>query len=201
MKRHHAAVNKSIVKLAAKSGSKANGTLYLEDHHGGVIITGKVSGLKPGKHGFHIHETGDCKAKDAASAGGHFQVAGQSHGDKEVAGSHTGDLGNIEVGKDGSTEINVFVKDVTLGAGEHSIANRSLVIHADSDDLKSQPAGNSGKRIACGVIELKVCAQCGKEGCKMHCQKSGGCSHEKCEGGCKKTEKKEKDCGCDAHKN
>ncbi|MDB5038183.1 MAG: superoxide dismutase [Bacteriovoracaceae bacterium] len=167
MKGHHEA-NKSIVKLASKSGSNVKGTLYLEDHHGGVMITGKVSGLTPGKHGIHIHETGKCAGRDASSAGAHFHQDAQVHGDKGAKGSHAGDLGNIEADKDGKADINVYAKGLSLGKGANSIADRSIVIHADVDDLKTQPAGNSGKRIACGVITVTACAcdSCDKGKCK-----------------------------------
>jgi Cu-Zn family superoxide dismutase len=200
MKHHHGAHNQSIVKLASKSGSKTKGTLYLEDHYGGVIITGKISGLKPGPHGFHVHEMGDCKAADASSAGAHFHIAAtEVHGEKDASGSHTGDLGNIEADKNGVADIKVFAKGVTLGKGENTIANRSLVIHADVDDFKTQPAGNSGKRIACGVIEVKACDHCGgctKSGCDHDCKV--GCKHKKCHGDCKAA--KHKDCGCEKNK-
>lgn len=180
MKGKHSEVNKSIVKLEAKSGSKVSGTLYLEDHFGGLIISGKVSGLKKGKHGFHVHETGNCSAADASSAGGHFHKEGQVHGDKGVETSHLGDLGNIEVGKDGSSDLNLYIKGLSLGKGETSIVNKALVIHADADDFKSQPAGNSGARIACGVIEVKACDDCGDA-------KEGDCPSKK--GGCKDCKK------------
>lgn len=186
MKGHHSKVNQSVVKLAAKSGSNVSGTLYLEDHHSGVIVSGKISGLTPGKHGFHIHEKGDCKGKSAKAAGDHFKLADQTHGDPTSKGAHAGDLGNIEAGKDGSVELNIFVKGVTLGKGEHSIAGRALVVHADADDLTSQPAGNSGKRIACGVIEVSCCTSCPdcKTDCKSCCKDSCH-SCEKCKDNCK----------------
>lgn len=195
MKSRHPSVNKSIVKLDSKSGSHVKGTLYLEDHHGGIVFTGKISGLKPGKHGFHIHQNGDCSSKDAKSAGDHFMLMGQSHGDKEAAGSHLGDLGNIEAQKDGTAEINIFVKGLSLQAGDRSIVGKSIVVHADTDDLKTQPTGNSGKRIACGVITLASCDTCAD--CHKHCEKSDCPKSKDCPGHCKGKDCKCKaDCGC-----
>ncbi len=206
MKHGRKGVNQGVAKLEAKSGSKASGTLYLEDHYGGLIVQGSISGLKPNaKHAIHVHEKGDCKAKDASSAGDHFAHAGQAHGAPGSKDSHAGDLGNIQADKDGKADVNIYVKGINLKANsEGSVVGRSLIVHAGEDDLKSQPSGNSGKRIACGVIESQKCDDCsspcaskGKcqcESCKMKSDKACDCKDCKSKGsGCKK-------CSCSSKK-
>ncbi|HEX2197201.1 MAG TPA: superoxide dismutase family protein [Burkholderiales bacterium] len=108
--------------------------------------------LKPGgEHGFHIHEAGDCSAPDAESAKGHFNPANRPHG-MPGRQSHAGDLPMLKAAKNGRAKLDHVLEGVTLAAGPTSIVGRGIVIHADPDDFKSQPAGNSGARIACGVI-------------------------------------------------
>jgi Cu-Zn family superoxide dismutase len=133
------------------------GTATLKGDSGNVKIALKVSKLPPGTHGFHIHAVGECKAPDFASAGGHFNPTAKKHGLKNPEGSHAGDLPNLVVGSDGSATVEVVARGVTLGApvDSHSLfppTGTALVIHANPDDEKSDPAGNAGARIACGVI-------------------------------------------------
>lgn len=199
-------INQGSAKLEAKSGSKVAGTLYVEDHFGGVVISGKVTGLKPkAKHGMHIHETGDCSAADASTAGNHYAKPGQAHGALGGVNVHTGDLGNIQTDKTGAAEVNIFLKEANMKKKDaQSLVGRSIVIHESADDLKSQPAGNSGKRIACGVIEwtgtskfMGGCekdSSCGKcESCKKGDMKNCQCPDGKCK--CDK-DCKGKDMGC-----
>jgi Cu-Zn family superoxide dismutase len=115
-------------------------------------VEGEISGLTPGKHGFHVHEKGDCSAPDGASAGGHFNPTHQNHGAPSSPHRHAGDLGNITADKKGNAKFNFRDKVIRL-SGEDSIMGKSLILHADPDDMKTQPTGNSGKRVACGVIE------------------------------------------------
>jgi Cu-Zn family superoxide dismutase len=107
--------------------------------------------LKPGKHGIHVHEKGDCSAPDAASAGAHFNPTNQHHGGPMTAEHHAGDFGNIEA--DASGKAHVDWKGKMSLSGADSIIGRSLVVHEKEDDLKTDPSGNSGARQACGVIE------------------------------------------------
>jgi Cu-Zn family superoxide dismutase len=149
----HAVVADTSVSLQSKSGSNAAGTLKLTESAQGVRVIGLVSGLTPGTHGFHIHENGDCSAPDAKSAGEHFNPGGKKHGGLRSAERHGGDLGNIRADNSGNAKIDVTTKDVTLARGKSdSILGRALVVHAKADDGKSDPAGNSGDRVACGVI-------------------------------------------------
>lgn len=139
--------------LQPTKGSKAFGEVTFEQQGEKVHVLANVQGLKPGaEHGFHIHEAGDCSAADASSAKGHFNPAGKAHGNPAAAEHHAGDLPALRAGKDGRAKLDTTITGVTLGSGPTSIVGRGLVIHADPDDYTSQPAGNSGARIACGVI-------------------------------------------------
>lgn len=132
------------------------GTAELEQTDAGVLIRLEASELEPGTHGFHIHETGKCEAPNFESAGGHFNPEDASHGVDHEKGPHAGDLPNLEVGEDGAAQTEVTADQVTLKQGEQnsllSEAGTALVIHAKVDDNTSQPAGDAGDRIACGVI-------------------------------------------------
>lgn len=137
--------------LAARSGSTVSGTVTFHEVAGGVRIEALVSGLTPGEHGFHVHEVGDCSAPDASSAKGHFNPAGMAHGRHDDVVHHGGDMPNLVANAQGEARYVAELQGISLN-GTNAIVGRSLVIHADPDDYKSQPAGNSGKRIACGVI-------------------------------------------------
>ncbi|EEF62747.1 superoxide dismutase family protein [Pedosphaera parvula] len=143
---------KAIAYLNATAGHKANGTVTFTAVPGGVRIIAGIMGLAPGIHAFHIHENGDCSAPDASSAGGHFNPAGKPHGGPESVDRHLGDLGNIAADADGEAHLDFIDSQISL-TGTNSIINRSLVVHEGADDYVSQPAGNSGARVACGVIQ------------------------------------------------
>jgi Cu-Zn family superoxide dismutase len=121
----------------------------------GVAISVKVTMLPPGNHGIHIHEVGKCDPPDFASAGGHLNPERKQHGLENPQGPHAGDLSNLEVGPDGSGSLAVTTNRVTLSGGADSLFGpdgTSLVIHANPDDQRTDPDGNSGARIACGAI-------------------------------------------------
>lgn len=142
---------KATAKLESKSNSKVTGTITFTKSGDDVEVSGEIDNLTPGKHGFHIHDKGDCSAPDAASAGGHFNPTHQHHGGPDTAERHNGDLGNIEADASGKAHVHWKGK-MSLG-GSDSIIGKSVVVHAAADDLKTDPAGNSGARVACGVIE------------------------------------------------
>ncbi|MBS0429898.1 MAG: superoxide dismutase family protein [Proteobacteria bacterium] len=120
------------------------------DH--GVRVAGEVRGLTPGEHGFHIHEKGDCGDNGNAS-GGHFNPTGGTHGKFGAAGSHAGELPSLVAGADGTARFSVDVHAISLTDGAaNNVVGRALIVHRDRDDYTSQPAGNSGPRIACAVI-------------------------------------------------
>lgn len=134
--------------LAAKSGSMVAGSVGFSEIPNGLRVTAQVTGLTPGEHGFHIHESGDCSAADGSSAKGHYNPAGKAHGHHDEAMHHSGDMPNLVANAQGEAKLAADISGVTLA----EITGRSVVIHADPDDYKSQPAGNSGKRVACGSI-------------------------------------------------
>lgn len=133
------------------------GSATLTGTEGGVRIEVQVTGLTAGRHGFHIHEAGRCDPPDFASAGGHFNPTTQRHGMENPAGPHGGDLPNIVVGEDGNGSLTVVNPYLSLGTGAANDLLRSggtsVMVHAGPDDYFTDPAGDSGARIACGVVE------------------------------------------------
>ena len=131
------------------------GTAKLKEAPKGVSVALEVSNLPPGVHGFHIHTVGTCDPPDFKGAGGHFNPEGKKHGWENPEGHHAGDLQNLTVNAQGKAKVKVVVTGVTLGDGPNSLfqtQGTALVIHANPDDNKTDPAGNAGARIACGVI-------------------------------------------------
>jgi len=141
-----------------KGDSQVTGTVRFQQKGSAVLVTGTVSGLTPGKHGFHVHEFGD-NTNGCTSAGPHFNPHGKEHGAPTDANRHVGDLGNVEVDADGTAQVHIEDSQLSL-TGDLSIIGRSLVVHADIDDLGkgghelSKTTGNAGGRLACGVIGL-----------------------------------------------
>lgn len=138
------------------SNGKSVGTLTVSmDAEGGVRFNGRLTDLPPGPHGVHLHENGKCDAPDFESAGAHFNPSGKQHGDKNPNGPHNGDIGNLGVRPNGMADVSFLANHVTLQAGADSLlkpGGTSLVIHENADDDLTDPSGNSGKRIACGVV-------------------------------------------------
>jgi Cu-Zn family superoxide dismutase len=135
---------------------KKVGTAAFRASASGVRIDVNVSGFPPGTHGIHIHSVGKCEGPAFTSAGPHHNPTSKKHGNDNPEGPHAGDLLNLEVNADGLGKASVLDQHVTLGEGQSSLFHEggtSLVIHANADDYKTDPAGNSGARIACGVIE------------------------------------------------
>jgi len=143
-------VMKAAAQLEPKSGSQVTGTVTFTKVGDEVQMVADIQNLKPGKHGFHIHEKGDCSAADAASAGAHFNPTQKHHGGPMTADHHAGDLGNIEA--DAAGKAHLDWKGKLSLSGKDSIIGRSVVVHEKEDDLKTDPSGNSGARIACGTI-------------------------------------------------
>lgn len=140
--------------LAATSGNTASGTLRLYVEDGGVRVVGTVTGLQPGaEHGFHVHEKGDCSAPDASSAGAHFNPEGHVHGRQGADQHHLGDMNNLVANERGEASVDFFVARGEVGTtSERDLVGRGVIVHGGRDDYTSQPAGNAGPRIACGVI-------------------------------------------------
>jgi Cu-Zn family superoxide dismutase len=142
------------VVLSPASDSKVQGTVTFIRQGTKTRVEAKVTGLTPGSHGFHIHEKGDCSAADGSSAGGHFNPTGASHGGPDDASHHAGDLGNLEADNTGSADYTKTFDNLAFD-GDASIIGKAVIVHGGADDLKSQPSGNAGNRVACGVIERK----------------------------------------------
>lgn len=141
--------------LASTQGRLARGELELAQDATGVRVTGSLQGLEPGAaHGFHVHEKGDCSAPDASSAGDHYNPGGVAHGNPASPPHHAGDLPNLHADASGRASVDAHIDGVSLG-GANDIVGRALIVHAAPDDYASQPSGNSGARIACGVIEAR----------------------------------------------
>lgn len=142
------------VKFIDANGKNA-GSAELTETANGVLIDAKLRNIKPGWHGFHFHERGDCKAPDFKSAGEHYNPHGDKHGVLIDKGPHAGDLPNFFVGKDGTARIQIVADAVSLRDGDAALADAdgaALMIHAAKDDYRTQPSGDSGARIACAEI-------------------------------------------------
>ena len=153
-----AAASPGAVSMLKNAEGKDVGKATLTPAKGGLKVHVVVTGLSPGKHGIHIHAAGRCDPPDFKSAGGHFNPSEKHHGLHNPEGAHAGDLPNILVGKNGKATATFTARGATLGEGKGSVLGpdgTAIVIHADADDEKTDPAGNSGARIACGVIEKR----------------------------------------------
>ncbi len=142
---------KAIAVLSPASDSKVMGTITFTKSGDGVKVVADITGLTPGKHGFHIHEFGDCSDPKAASAGGHFNPGKHQHGAPDASDRHAGDLGNIEADASGKAHLELTDKAMKL-SGDESILGHAVIVHEKADDLKTQPTGDAGGRLACGVI-------------------------------------------------
>jgi Cu-Zn family superoxide dismutase len=141
------------VALQAKSNSKLAGKATFTETPEGVKVSINVEGISPGDHATHVHETGDCSAPDAKSAGGHFNPGGHQHALPATAERHLGDLGNITVGKDGKGTHEITVPGANLKEGDkNSYLGKAIIVHEKKDD-GGQPVGNAGGRIGCGEIK------------------------------------------------
>lgn len=131
-------------------GNEVSGTVTFSNTADGVQVQGEISGLAEGKHGFHIHQYGDCTASDGTSAGGHYNPAGNDHAAPSDSARHMGDMGNIEADAEGNATIDYVDSVIELD----KIRGRAVIIHGGEDDLSSQPSGAAGPRKACGVIGI-----------------------------------------------
>ena len=140
-------------QLQATKGNKTFGEATFEGLEGKIHVVIYVQGLKPGQeHGLHIHEVGDCSSGDGMSTKGHFNPFGKAHAHAGTPERHAGDLPSLKADKDGRAKVDATLDVITIAAGPGSIIGRGLIVHADPDDYKTQPTGNAGPRIACGVI-------------------------------------------------
>ena len=146
----------AVATLQPKPGAAVGGTVTFTEANGMVQIQAKVTDVAAGTHGFHIHEKGDLSAADFSSAGPHFNPTKHKHEGTTGENRHAGDLGNVEADTSGNSKGDVTVEGLTIGSGAATdIVGRSIVVHEKADDMKTDPSGNSGARIAAGVIEAK----------------------------------------------
>ncbi len=138
-------------KLTPTQGTTTTGTVIFVQKGNDIEVTAHVSCLTPGAHGFHIHEKGDCSAPDGMSAGGHFNPGGHPHGHPHQGPHHAGDMPMLETDSYGNAKLVAVLPGLTL-EGANGIVGKGVIVHAAPDDFKTQPTGNSGARMACGVI-------------------------------------------------
>lgn len=153
----------AVAEIAATEGNDASGTVRFTTSGDAVRVEGRITGLEPGAHGLHIHAKGDCSAPDASSAGGHYAPDDDPHGSPRdlPAEHHVGDLGNIVASSDGVADVTAEDPEISL-SGPESVVGKAVIVHAGRDDLESQPSGDAGARVACGVIELASTAGAGE---------------------------------------
>jgi len=145
---------RATAQLQPTKGNKTFGEATFEQVGNKVRVAVFVQGLKPGQeHGLHIHEAGDCSSGDGLSAKGHFNPFGKPHGHPGGMERHAGDLPALKANKEGRANVQADLDIITVAPGPASIIGRGLIVHADSDDYKTQPTGTAGARIACGVIQ------------------------------------------------
>jgi Cu-Zn family superoxide dismutase len=146
----------AVAELKPTKGNKVSGTVtFIREADGnGVRIKADINGLTPGKHGFHLHEKGDCSAPDASSAGGHFNPTHMNHGAPTATPRHAGDFGNITADKNGNAKLDMVSHDLSF-EGDNSVIGHAVIVHAKPDDLKTQPTGDAGGRVSCGVVNAK----------------------------------------------
>jgi Cu-Zn family superoxide dismutase len=142
----------AVATLKPVEKNDVRGTVTFTQVNQGVKIVAELEGLKPGKHGFHIHEHGSCGGKEAAEAGSHYNPTHSEHGSPDRSTRHIGDLGNLIADENGHAHYERIDRAIKL-TGPDSIIGRTVIVHADEDDLVTQPAGASGAKISCGVIE------------------------------------------------
>lgn len=145
----------AVATLAPTSGQTASGTVKLTQMADGAVdVEVNLTGVPAGVHGFHIHEKGDC-GDNGNAAGGHFNPAATSHGAPDVQPHHAGDWGNVTANEAGQVNTRFTTRAVTVEAGGNSAVGHAIILHANPDDLTTQPTGNAGGRIACGVVTLQ----------------------------------------------
>ncbi|MEJ2368058.1 MAG: superoxide dismutase family protein [Acidobacteriota bacterium] len=146
----------AVAHLHFNGLENASGKVVFTQTDRGTQIVVDITGISPGLHGIHIHEKGDCSTPDFSSAGGHFNPSGTAHGGPDSEVHHAGDLGNIEIGPDGIGHLELTSRILTVEEGPDCVVGRAVIVHAGPDNLISQPSGDSGPRIACGLVRLEL---------------------------------------------
>lgn len=142
--------SKLIATVTQVGESDVSGSVSFTKVEEGILVRGNFEGLEPGNHGFHIHEFGDCSSEDATSAGGHFNPGNNEHASPTSLERHMGDLGNLQADENGIANAEFIDASLSLD----KILGRGIIIHASEDDFETQPTGDAGSRVACGVIGI-----------------------------------------------
>jgi superoxide dismutase, Cu-Zn family len=142
----------AVATLEPTKDNSVGGTVTFTQKGNKVVVAAKITGLAPGQHGFHIHEKGDCSSGDGMSAGGHFNPFGKPHGNPAAGDHHAGDMPALNADASGNASLTADLSGVTIGSGAGGIVGKAVIVHKDPDDFTTQPTGNSGARVACGVI-------------------------------------------------
>lgn len=145
--------SRAVTVIHPTEGNDVAGTVSFEQTGDSVHVTGEITGLEPGPHGFHVHQYGDCTAPDGSSAGGHYNPEDNPHGAPTDEERHVGDMGNIEAGENGTATLDYYDSVIELN-GANSIIGHGVIVHGGEDDLESQPSGAAGARMGCGVIGI-----------------------------------------------
>ena len=144
----------ATAKLEPTKGSTTSGTVTFTQMGDNVRVVADVSGLRAGQqHGFHVHEAGDCSSGDGMSTKGHFNPQSKPHAHYSVRDRHTGDMPALQADANGKARLDTTLDVMTVTDGPNSVVGKGLIVHAGSDDYKTQPTGNAGARIACAVIQ------------------------------------------------
>ncbi len=146
-------ITKATAVIYPTKGNSASGVVTFTEQKDGLHISAKLTGLTSGKHGFHVHALGNCACDDAVCAGDHFNPTNKPHGAPNSPNRHVGDFGNITADEQGKATYEYVDSQTTLN-GPHAIIGRAVIVHADADDFTTQPTGNAGARIGCGVIGI-----------------------------------------------
>lgn len=145
----------AVATLGPTAGNTAQGTVTLaQNADGSTQVSVNLANVPPGVHGFHIHEKGDC-GDNGNAAGGHFNPEATMHGSPDAMPHHAGDFGNVTADASGIVRTEFSTRSASLEEGASSAIGKAIILHANPDDLKTQPTGNAGGRIACGVITLQ----------------------------------------------
>jgi len=146
-------IKHALAVITPTKGNSVHGIVTFEEVDMGIRVIANLTGLKPGKHGFHIHEFGDITSDDGSSAGGHFNPMNMPHSMPTSKKRHAGDMGNIEADENGNAHLD-YIDSVIKLDGNYSIVGHAVIVHEKEDDLKTQPTGNAGSRIGYGVIGI-----------------------------------------------
>jgi len=152
----HTAAHQAVAPIQSAAGQNVTGTVrFVDMNNGQLLVIEDFDHLSPGPHGVHVHEKADLSAADLSSAGPHFNPEGHQHAGPGTMERHAGDLGNVVAGANGRAHLELVVRGLSINGPRNGVVGHSVIVHEKADDLKSQPAGESGARIGGGVIELE----------------------------------------------